>query len=89
LKLKKGRTEIINAVRYYMVSPNGEIVVYGDIDEKDTGIGGGGDNDELSPPQHKRFPVSSLKINEMNMVTDQYKSGGTSIKVIYIVKRIN
>lgn len=89
LKLKKGRTEIVNALRYYMVSPTGEIIVYGDLDEKDTGVGGGGDNDELSPPQHKRFAVSSLKVNEINMVTDEYKSGGTKIKVIYIVKRRN
>jgi hypothetical protein len=89
LKLKKGRTEIINALRYYLVSPTGEIIVYGDIDEDDTGLGGGGDNDELSPPQHKRFAVSSLKIDEMNVITDTYTSGGTKVKVIYIVKRKN
>jgi hypothetical protein len=89
LKLKKGRSEIINALRYYMVSPNGEIVVYGDLDEKDTGIGGGGDNDELSSPQHKRFKVSELGINVPKVITDVYQSGGTKVNVIYIVKRRN
>lgn len=89
LKLKKGKTAIINALRFYMVSPTGEIIVYGDIDEKDTGIGGGGDNDELSPPQHKRFAVSTLKSGEPVIVTDFYQSGGTKIKVVYIVTRKN
>ena len=89
LKLKKGRSEILNALRYYMVNPNGEVVVYGDLDEKDTGIGGGGDNDELSSPQHRRFKVSDLGINVPNVVTDVYQSGGTKINVNYIVKRRN
>lgn len=89
LKLKKGQTSIINAVRFFMVSPAGEIVVYGDLDEKDTGIGGGGDNDELSPPKHQRFKVAEMSIGTPVLVDDRYTSGGTKVNAIYIVKRVN
>ena len=87
VQLRRGDRRAINRTLRFRLQATGEVTVHGDIDERDTGVGGGGDNDRLGPRQERTFPVRDLVINQGVTVTDVHRSGGSRIRVTYVVTR--
>ncbi len=86
LSLKKGQIEEINSTVIFSLPAAGEIVLYGDLDESD---GVFNTNDKLGADQVTRVKVQDIINQSVYKIFQNYKSGGTNIKVDFRLEIIN
>lgn len=87
MQLRRGDRRVVGTVLRYRLDASGELTVHGNIDERDTGVGGGGDDDRLGPRQQRVFRVAELLVGRPVRVVDVHASGGSRIRVAYVVTR--
>lgn len=85
LNLRRGQTSQINGVRTFVLPPTGELVIYGDLSEKDEQEGG--DNDRLGESYLERIYVRDLSNGVPRLVTHTYMSGGSKFEVLLSIER--